>query len=195
MALAYSDITVEVKEIFLKNRPQELFDLSPKGTVPVLYINNSTIIDESLDIMHWSLSRNDPDDWILPDLENQLELINENDGDFKYWLDRYKYFDRYPEHDKNYYREKCGMYISKLNIMLENNPYLYSDQISMSDVAIFPFIRQFANVDKNWFACTYPPTNNWLTLLIRSNLFLSIMHKYPEYQSGQYPLVINFNTM
>ena len=195
MALAYSDITIEIKEIFLQNRPQELFDISPKGTVPVLCLNNSKIIDESLDIMQWSLTQNDPDSWIIPNLDIQLKLIKENDSEFKYWLDRYKYYDRYPEHDKNYYREKCGEYISKLNIMLKDSAYLYSNKISIADVAIFPFIRQCANVDTDWFTGTFPQTNNWLTLLIKSNLFLSIMHKYPEYQSGQKPLVVNFSTM
>ena len=78
MALAYSDITIEMKEIFLQNRPQELFDISPKGTVPVLYLNNSKIIDESLDIMQWSLTQNDPDSWIIPNLGIQLKLIKEN---------------------------------------------------------------------------------------------------------------------
>ncbi len=195
MALAYSNITIEIKEIFLQNRPQELFDISPKGTVPVLCLNNSKIIDESLDIMQWSLTQNDPDSWIIPNLDIQLKLIKENDSEFKYWLDRYKYYDRYPEHDKNYYREKCGEYISKLNIMLKDNAYLYSNKISIADVAIFPFIRQCANVDTDWFSGTFLNTNTWLTLLIESKLFLSIMHKYPEYQSGQKSLIVNFNTM
>ena len=89
MALAYTDITIEIKEIFLQNRPQELFDISPKGTVPVLCLNNSKIIDESLDIMQWSLTQNDPDSWIITNLDIQLKLIKENDSEFKYWLDRY----------------------------------------------------------------------------------------------------------
>ena len=195
MALAYSNITIEIKEIFLQNRPQELFDISPKGTVPVLCLNNSKIIDESLDIMKWALTQNDPDSWIIPNLDIQLKLIKENDSEFKYWLDRYKYYDRYPEHDKNYYREQCGEYISKLNIMLKDSAYLYSNKISIADVAIFPFIRQCANVDTDWFSGTFLNTNTWLTLLIESKLFLSIMHKYPEYQSGQKSLIVNFNTM
>ena len=195
MALAYSDITIEIKEIFLQNRPQELFDISPKGTVPVLCLNNSKIIDESLDIMQWSLTQNDPDSWIIPNLDIQLKLIKENDSEFKYWLDRYKYYDRYPEHDKKFYRQKCGEYISKLNIMLKDNAYLYSNKISIADVAIFPFIRQCANVDTDWFTGTFLNTKTWLALLIESKLFLSIMHKYSEYQSGQKPLVVNFSTM
>ena len=99
MALAYSNITIEIKEIFLQNRPQELFDISPKGTVPVLCLNNSKIIDESLDIMQWALTQNDLENWIGPKINCQNKLIKENDSEFKYWLDRYKYYDRYPEHD------------------------------------------------------------------------------------------------
>ena len=97
MSLAYSDITVELKEIFLNNRPPELYDISAKGTVPVLCLNHTTIIDESLKIMEWALSYNDTKSWINNNHETQIEMISEYDNEFKYWLDRYKYHDRYPE--------------------------------------------------------------------------------------------------
>ena len=162
MALAYSNITIELKEISLSNRPQELYHIPTKGTVPVLSINNSTIIHESLDIMKWALKQNDPDNWISNNIEFQLEMIKVYDDEFKFWLDRYKYYDRYPKHNKNYYRDKCDQYLSKLNIQLGNNHYLLSNNLLLVDVAIFPFIRQYANVDMQWFSNNYISITCWL---------------------------------
>ena len=193
MALAYSNITIELKEILLKNRPKELFDVSAKSTVPVLCINNTTVIDESLDIMQWALNQHDPENWISNNLEIQLEMIKVSDNDFKYWLDRYKYYDRFPKYNKNYYREKCDEYLVKLNIQLENNRYLLSNKLLLLDIAIFPFVRQFANVDINWFNDNYQNVSRWLNNLIQSDLYLSVMDKYLEYQYDQEPLIINFN--
>jgi len=193
MALAYSNITVELKEISLRNRPLELLAISPKGTVPVLCINNSTFIDESLDIMKWALNHNDPESWISHNKKIQLEMIDVYDTEFKYWLDRYKYHDRYPENNKNYYRNQCDVYLKKLNIVLKNKQYLLSDNVKLVDVAIFPFIRQFANVDEKWFNNHYQNIYSWFNILIKSKLFSSVMHKYPEYKPKQKPLIINFN--
>ena len=193
LTLAYSSISVELKEISLKNRPSELFAVSPKGTVPVLCLNNHTIIDESLEIMKWALHHNDPESWIGHNKQIQLEMIAKYDNEFKYWLDRYKYYDRYPEKDQYYYRNKCDQYLSKLNIALEDNRYILSNHICLIDIAILPFVRQFANVDKKWFKNNYLYIYRWLNNLIKSKLFLSVMHKYPEYTPEQKPLLINFN--
>ena len=193
MALAYSNITVELKEILLNNRPQELYDISAKGTVPILCINNSTIIDESLDIMKWALNHNDPKHWVNNNMGIQLEMIQVNDNEFKHWLDRYKYYDRYPQHNKSYYREKCGEFIIKLNILMEDHRYLLSNHLLLLDVAIFPFIRQCANVDIHWFNNNYVNVSNWLNNLLDSSLYLSVMDKYSEYKYGQKPFIINFN--
>jgi len=113
MALAYSNITIQLKEILLSNRHPELYAISPKGTVPVLCLNDSTVIDESLDIMKWALQNSDPDSWIGYDQKIQFEMIDVYDNEFKNWLDRYKYYDRYPENNKNHYRDKCDKYLSK----------------------------------------------------------------------------------
>ena len=118
MALSYSKIKVELKEILLSNRPSELYAISIKGTVPVLCINNTTVIDESLDIMKWALMQNDSNSWISYKKRTQFDIIEENDNEFKYWLDRYKYFDRFPENNRDYYRDKCGEYLLKLNLLL-----------------------------------------------------------------------------
>jgi len=193
MALSYSDITVEIKEISLKNRPQELYDVSPKGTVPVLCLNNSTIIEESIDIMKWALEQKNMKSWFISNINSQMEMIMLYDDEFKYWLDRYKYHDRFPENNKTFYMEKCHIFLSRINNLLKGNSYLFSNKISLADIAIFPFIRQCANVDVDWFAKNYINTSKWLDYFINSKLFLSVMDKYPEYKSKQKPLIINFN--
>ena len=195
MALSYSKIKVELKEILLSNRPSELYAVSPKGTVPVLCINNTTVIDESLDIMKWALMQNDLNLWISYNKRMQFDIIEENDDEFKYWLDRYKYVDRYPENNKDYYRAKCSEYLTKLNQLLECNKYLLTNKLLFVDVAVLPFIRQCANVDKYWFKNTYTQLENWLNNIIESKLFVSVMDKYLEYNSEQEPLITNFNTI
>ena len=193
MALSYSNITVEIKEVFLKNRPQELYDVSPKGTVPVLSLSNSTIIEESIDIMKWALEQKDMKSWFISNINSQMEMIMLYDDEFKYWLDRYKYHDRFPENNKTFYMEKCHIFLSRINNLLKGNSYLFSNKISLADIAIFPFIRQCANVDVDWFANNYINTSKWLDHFTNSKLFLSVMDKYPEYKSKQKPLIINFN--
>ena len=193
MALSYSKVSVEVKEILLNNRPPELLAVSIKGTVPVLCINDTTVLDESLDIMKWALIQNDPNLWIHYNKEMQFDIIEENDNEFKYWLDRYKYYDRYPENNRDYYRAKCDRYLTRLNQLLEKNQYLLKNKLLLVDVAIVPFIRQFANVDKYWFKETYAKLSSWLNNIIESKLFTSVMDKYLEYNSEQEPLITNFN--
>jgi len=193
MALSYSQVSVEIKEILLNNRPPELLAASIKGTVPVLCINDTTVIDESLDIMKWALIQNDPNLWIQYNKAMQFDIIEENDNEFKYWLDRYKYYDRYPENNRDYYRAKCDRYLTRLNQLLEKNQYLLTNKLLLVDVAIVPFIRQFANVDKYWFKETYTKLSSWLNNIIESKLFASVMDKYLEYNSEQEPLITNFN--
>ena len=195
MALSYSQVSVEIKEILLNNRPPELLAASIKGTVPVLCINDTTVIDESLDIMKWALIQNDPNLWIQYNKAMQFDIIEENDNEFKYWLDRYKYYDRYPENDRDYYRTQCDRYLTRLNQLLEKNQYLLTNKLLLVDVAIVPFIRQFSNVDKYWFKETYTKLSSWLNNIIESKLFASVMDKYLEYNSEQEPLITNFNKL
>ena len=125
--------------------------------------------------------------------EEQMKLIALCDNEFKHWLDKYKYHDRYPENNKNFYIEKCDEFLSHINNLLNKNLYLFSNNISLSDVAIFPFVRQCANVDMDWFVNRYINTSKWLNNFISSKLFLSVMDKYPNYEYKQTPLIINFN--
>lgn len=185
LAIAYSLQSVQLREIILKEKPPAMLLLSPKATVPVLQTSDGEVLDESLDIMAWAISQNDPDNWLAGNLHEMLALIDENDFEFKYWLDRYKYADRFPENTENYYRAQCEDFLTQLEQRLSISRYLFSAQISLADIAIFPFIRQFASVDNQWFQQSpYPQLQKWLSELINSQLFLSIMKKYPTWLSS-----------
>ena len=178
MALAYTNVKVEIREISLRHRPDELYEASKKGTVPVLITTDGLVIDESLEIMLWTLKNNLNQTWLVEDCHVEIEMINKNDTLFKKWLDRYKYHDRYPENTKQYYRKKCDNILSKYESQLNSTQYLLKDSISISDIAIFPFIRQFANVDYKWFENNYTELTVWLENICSSDLFVQIMKKY-----------------
>jgi len=193
MALAYTNIEVELREISLRDRPQALYSVSQKGTVPVLITNDDIIIDESLDIILWALKNDKDQTWLSENSDNKMELITINDTTFKKWLDRYKYHDRYPENSKDYYKEKCAAILSEYDKQLCNTKYLSRDEISITDIVIFPFIRQFANVDYQWFESNYTHLENWLNNISSSDLFISVMEKYNTWNEKDEPQIINFN--
>tara|TARA_Y100001970_G_scaffold47925_2_gene60665 strand:+ start:4594 stop:5175 length:582 start_codon:yes stop_codon:yes gene_type:complete len=192
MALSYCNIQVELREISLRDRPQSLYDISKKGTVPVILTKNKNVIDESLDIMIWALKKKNNQTWLNKD-NKEIDLINFNDTEFKKWLDKYKYHDRYPENSKESYRDKCNIILAKYENNLNNNQYLMSNKISIADIAIFPFIRQFANVDYKWFENNYFNLNKWLNNISSSKLFISIMNKYNTWDKNEEPMIIRFN--
>lgn len=184
MALAQAGIELELREILLKDKPQDMLDHSPKGTVPTLITASAEVIDESLDVMSWALEQNDPDDW-LADHGVGTTWIEACDNHFKALLDKYKYAGRHPELSESEHREKTLPFISKLNEKLGKSTYLTGSQLSMADIAIFPFIRQYAMVDKKWFdSQPYPALQKWLAELLNSNLFKCIMKKYKLYNDG-----------
>ncbi|MEL1086645.1 glutathione S-transferase [Pseudomonas sp. OB66] len=181
MALRYAGVPVEIVEVSLKNKPAEMLALSPKGTVPVLNADG-VVIDESLQIMRWALAQNDPDDWLLAgDSFAALwmeKLIEGNDQIFKSALNRYKYAERYPERPMEAYRAEGALFLQKLDELLEGRDYLLADHPSLADIALLPFVRQFAHVDREWFAQTpYIRLQAWLQRLLESELFTSIMKK------------------
>jgi len=190
LAIATSGLQVELREVVLRDKPQPLIDISPKATVPVLITSDEQLIDESIDIMFWALQQSDPDGW-LKDLNQEQRsvskhIITNNDGEFKYYLDRYKYADRYPEHSQQYYRQQAEKTLMDLEQRLDSHDYLISEKLSIADMAVLPFIRQFAFADKTWFdQSPYPLLKQWLEEFITSELFANIMHKYPKWQQGQ----------
>ena len=187
MALNYAGITVELREVLLRDKPQAMLQASAKGTVPVLQFPDGSVIDESIDVMHWALSQRDPDSWRRDDLNSGTNrLVEENDFVFKKHLDHYKYADRYPQHPPSYYRDEAEKFLSQLEQKLRLHSYLMAKQLTFSDVAIFPFVRQFAFVDKDWFDQTpYTKLQAWLQMFLDSDLFLSVMTKFPRWHEDQ----------
>lgn len=156
--------------------------VSPKGTVPVLVLNDGRVIDQSLDIMLWALKQRDVDDWLNVNMPQAIALIEVNDGMFKQSLDRYKYAIRFPEHPAQYYRSEGEQFLQQLESQLARQKFLMCDRPSFADIAIFPFIRQFAAVDETWFQTSaYSQLKNWLQYWLNSDLFAQIMVKYPLY--------------
>ena len=184
MALKYADIAVEIREIELRNKPAHMLKLSPKATVPVLILNDGKVIEQSLDIMLWALQQQDNDGWLNADSALTQQLIAENDSSFKQALDKYKYATRFPEQSAQAYRAQGEVFLQKLENLLSQSRFLLGNQISLADIAIFPFIRQFSGVDAVWYeSAPYPRLKAWLNTLIESELFISIMKKQPAYMT------------
>jgi glutathione S-transferase len=181
MALSYAGISVEIREISLRDKPLAMLKISPKGTVPVLQVGE-LVIDQSLEIMRWALSQSDKDAW-LANLETSLNLIAVNDGPFKQLLDQYKYPDRFPHVEiKDTLDQALDVCLWPLEKRLKDAHYFLGPQKSLADVAIFPFIRQFSMVDPIWFEKSpLEHLKKWLNEQIESDLFLSVMHKYPTW--------------
>ncbi|RTX95208.1 glutathione S-transferase [Pseudomonas sp. C 49-2] len=177
LALRYSGVPVRIVEVSLKAKPAEMLALSPKGTVPVLNVDGQ-VIEESLEIMQWALAQHDPDNWLLQGDPAVFALIAENDQDFKYHLNRYKYAERYPEHSMEQYRAEGEVFLQKLEDLLADRAYLLADHPSLADMALAPFVRQFAHVDRAWFAASpYTQLQAWLQRFLESPLFISVMAK------------------
>ena len=150
LALAVSGQACELREVVLKNKPQGLLQASPKGTVPVLVLPDGRVLEQSLDIMLWALARHDPEGWLTPglgDVQGMLALIAECDGPFKHALDRCKYPSRYPDTDTSAERAKAVAWLGALDARLSTRPYLFGSHAALADMAIAPFVRQFAGID------------------------------------------------
>jgi glutathione S-transferase len=181
MALRYAGVAADIVEVSLRAKPTEMLALSSKGTVPVLSVEGQ-VIDESLEIMRWALAQNDPQDWLLKDdpqgPASIAALIEENDQVFKVHLNRYKYAERYPEQPMAFYRAEGEVFLRKLDELLEGRDYLLATHPSLADVALMPFVRQFAHVDRDWFGQTpYVHLQAWLQRFLDSELFTGVMQK------------------
>ena len=182
LALAYSDIRVELREVKLSDKPADMLAISPKATVPVLQLIDGRILEESLDIIDWALSISDPDGWLVEDKDG---LIKKNDCLFKPLLDRYKYADRHPQMSQRQHREAALCFISLLDNRLKDGNYLLGSRLSVVDIAIMPFVRQFAGVEPDWFAQSeFIALRHWLEKLVESPLFKKVMNKYRFWQAG-----------
>ncbi|MBZ4201084.1 MAG: glutathione S-transferase [Methylotenera sp.] len=178
MALAYAGVAYQLHEVSLKEKQPGLLAVSPKGTVPVLLLPDGRVLEQSLDIMHWALQQHDAELWLGGDAKRTQSLIAENDGEFKRALDNYKYASHFPEQAPESYRAQGTVFLQTLEQQLSHQPFLSGSHLSLSDVAIFPFIRQFAAVDDAWFAAApYPKLHAWLQQRLASSLFLQVMAK------------------
>lgn len=181
LAIAASNIEIELREVRLADKPSAMLAVSPKATVPVLVLADKSVIDESLDIMLWALQKTQHK-WLQADKNKTRDLIHYNDTEFKIHLDHYKYADRFPEHSMQSYRQAATLFLQQLEDCLTKNQYLVSDNFSLADAAIFPFIRQFAFVDKDWFEQTaYKKLQLWLENILNSDLFNQVMKKHPQW--------------
>ena len=191
MAVHISGQKCELREVLLRDKPPSMLEYSPKGTVPVLILQNGNVIDESLDVIDWALNLNDPDDWQRSkDTKKTKELIKINDGEFKYHLDRYKYSKRYDNEDPEFHRKKCLKFIETINNELNNSKYIFDDNISYIDIVLLPFMRQFRIADMEWFdSLPYDNIKVWLLKFLDSSLLNIIMKKYDLWKEGDKSIV------
>ncbi|UTW55263.1 glutathione S-transferase [Kordiimonas sp. SCSIO 12610] len=189
LAVVASGQNVKLREVVLRDKPAHMLEISPKGTVPVLMLDDGTVIDESRDIMNWALSQSDPDCWLTPtgtSSEEMNSLVDRCDGDFKYHLDRYKYHTRYENADPMAHRMEAEKFLETLDARLTDRPYLCGSTFSFADAAIAPFIRQFVNASQSWFPSSkYTNVQRWLADFLDSPRFKSIMPKFPQWHEGE----------
>lgn len=204
MAIVYAGIQVEQREIVFWDKPEQMLTASPKGTVPVLVLSNGRVIDESRDIMQWALSQANNQAWLFDNNSDYLQQMNQwidqCDNDFKVHLDHYKYADRHPEFSQQTYRQSGCEFLSLLEQQLSVNAEnfalesyaLIENQLSMADIALFPFVRQFAHVDKDWFQkAEYPFLQKWLEQNIESKWFKAVMKNRPVWQAEHQSLWVD----
>ncbi|WP_407658113.1 glutathione S-transferase [Marinobacter alexandrii] len=188
--ILFAELKVELREIVLKNKPAQMLAISPKGTVPVLELaeggySGSLVIEESREILEWALQQSDPQGLLNVDFVSANALIDRNDNEFKHWLDRYKYADRHPELTQLDYRQKGEVFLQELESLLAKNRYLLGENISIADVGIMPFVRQFAHVDREvFYSLPYPNLQQWLRGWLEHPVFQQVMVKYQPWHEG-----------
>jgi glutathione S-transferase len=190
LGIVFAGQQVALREIVLKNKPAQMLAISPKGTVPVLQLaecdgSGRQVIEESKEILEWALQQNDPRGLLNVDLATANALIERNDNEFKHWLDRYKYADRHPELSQLECRQQGEIFLQALEDLLASNRYLLGDNISIADISIMPFVRQFAHVDREvFFSLPYPNLQKWLTDWLQHPAFHQVMAKFQPWQEG-----------
>lgn len=193
MAIAVAGVVVELREVILRDKPDHMLEVSAKATVPVLVLPCGKVIDESFDVMLWALDIADPNHWLNPEgdsCQDMYDLIAVCDGDFKHHLDRYKYASRYDGAVAVDHRDAAKGFLTILEQRLVSNVYLFGPRPTLADYAIMPFIRQFANTDRDWFeGAPYPKLQAWLRELLASDIFTSVMKKYACWEPGQQPVL------
>ena len=199
LALAVSGQVCELREVVLRDKPPALLEASPKATVPVLWLASGEVLEHSLDIMLWALRQHDPEGWLTPQaasLDAMQALIAANDGPFKQALDRYKYPHRFlsaqtdtgeaARQFSEQHRDSAAQWLMTLQTRLENHDWLFGPSPCLADMALLPFVRQFAHTDAAWFAAQpWPALARWLARWESGALLAQVMAKYPPWQAGQ----------
>ena len=194
MALAYAGIRCEIREVDLNNPPEEMTVISPSARVPLLILPDGSVIGESMKIMRWALAQSDPDHW-WPDnvirrqsIRNLLETSN---GSFSTALFYYAFHSNYPRRSKEEYRMEGEVFMVELEARLSVSSHLVGDHITLADVAIFPFIYNFARVDQYWFnSCPYPNLRTWMNEFMATTLFRQAMEKHPVWRPQNHPVYL-----
>ena len=183
LAIQSSGMSVQLREIVLSEKAPELLTSSPKGTVPVL-VSGNKVIEESLEIMSWALSQSDPEAWLkIPDVG--YDWISRNDGQFKAALDHIKYAAHFSNLNLNRERETATKFLNDLDLLIADSSWMFGEKCSLADMAILPFVRQFYNIDNNWFdAQGWQNLRRWLTSFLGSTRFNSIMARHHKWISG-----------
>jgi glutathione S-transferase len=197
LAIDASAIACELREITLRDKPADMLRASPKGTVPVLIDEEGHVIDESLEIMLWALRRRDPENWLKPergDTNEMLSLIERFDTEFKGHLDRYKYPGRFADADPTFSRSEASRLLMELDTRLQDTRFLFGAHATLADMAIAPFVRQFAAVDSAWFEQQpWTRLSGWLAAIVNSPRFDRIMRPLKPWVAGtpgvQFPFV------
>ena len=196
LAIAASGVQCELREVVLRNKPEALLQASPKATVPVVVLESGQVLEQSLDIMLWALGSSDPQSWLVPEQGGQpamLALIQECDEGFKPQLDRYKYPQRFAHEGQEqdldaaarWHRERGAQWLGGLEARLEKSAYLFGGRASLADMAIAPFVRQYAHVSREWFdAQPWPHLLAWLNAWMTTALFERVMQKHPAWEPG-----------
>ena len=188
LAIYVSNIKVQLREILLRDKAPEFLLASAKGTVPVL-VTQKEVIEESLDIMVWSLKQEDPEHWLNMPTEG-YNWISRNDGPFKKALDHTKYSTRFPDLDAKLERAKALEFLTDLNLQIGNSKWMFGKNCSLADMAVLPFIRQFSNIDSHWFySQNLPNVQKWLNYFLETNHFLQIMKKYSVWTANNPPII------
>jgi glutathione S-transferase len=190
LALSSAGVKVELREIVLKAKPEQFLAASESATVPALELIDG-VLDESLEIMTWALEQNDPDRLLQMPAE-AWALIETNDGPFKTHLDHTKYAARHPDLDPLAEREAAAMHLHELERQLNGRDWLFSNRQTLADMAILPFVRQFAAIDRQWFdSQPWPSLIRWLDRFLGSEDFEAVMTKQAPWSEGDLPTFFN----
>ena len=196
LGLLLAQQSVMLRDIIMSDIPEEMFEASPKGEVPVLIFDDGTVIDESIDIMRWALNTNDPQDLLYKNKSHLIDeikkFINFNDIEFVEALKKYKAASRYHDDAVAEHRQQCEVFIKDIETRLSKHEYIFGDEPSLADYAILPFIRQFSRVDRKWYLQSpYPKIRNWLERHYQNPIFSKAMKKYPQWLDAKEEIIFS----